>query len=155
MAFQRAAVVMLAGSALAAGGCQTYHAEVTTLQAVPNMDVEISRVQGPWWKVTAENHAPDAAKLIWNDSAYVATTGRADRLVRGRTRWSNTDRSQPDSPIPPGARLEEEFISEVFVSGSGGRNRPGDPERDARIVLVFEIDGQPHTHESAVHYTRD
>ncbi len=149
-------VAAVVGTVFVAACAPTYTTEITSTAAVPGLEVAIEDAGGMAWQVVAKNQSGQPAKLLWDDSAYVYTTGESSRLVRGKTRVIDSGRSQPPSPIPAGATLREFFLDED-AAGHGtsfGHKRPSVEGKPARIVLVFEVGGSRQTYEASVAFLR-
>ncbi|NUQ67663.1 MAG: hypothetical protein HUU18_05230 [Phycisphaerales bacterium] len=138
----------------AVGGCATYKANVTNTRTVPGVEVQVAEAGGSFWAVIAKNNTNDVVKLVWDESTYVATTGESDRLLRGKTRLIHSGQAQPTSPIAPGSELREYCVRESAAEHAQFAGAPGDINKPARIILVFEIGGRKVMHESSVQFTK-
>ena len=126
-------------------GCTTWRATVTHMDNVPGIDASVEHRQGTLWQVKAKNTSNQPAKLVWDESSYVSTSGESSRLVRGKTRVIHSGQTQPPSPIPPNATITELFVPEMHISSSGASfytPAPSDPSQEAQIYLMFEVNGR-------------
>lgn len=49
----------------------------------------------------------DVVEVLWDQSVYIDETGNASRLIRSNVRLVEKDRPQPNTVVPPGAKLRE------------------------------------------------
>lgn len=128
----------LFGCVTTLGGSRTF----TETRNVDGLRVVLAPSYGTFYAVTVSNDTGGVVKLIWDDSAYVYTSGRSCRLIRGETRKIHTGLAQPASPIPPGASMTELFIPEGMTDNAGAWGvYPENPNRPAQVHLTFEVAG--------------
>ncbi len=114
---------------------------VRSATSLPEIEVAVVD-EGPGWQVTVRNSRSDTITIVWDESSFVATSGRSlGRLLRGRTRRGDSALPQPPSPVAPGATASEWSIAEEvadlpIVGAAGVPRETGDPP--ARLVLVIE-----------------
>lgn len=53
------------------------------------------------------NTSSDIIEIAWDQSVYIDYDGTSSRLIRSNVRLSEKDHPQPNSVIPPGAKLQE------------------------------------------------
>ena len=84
-------------------GCATmgpsYTQKISQVKLVPNLSVQVSYIGGVFWQAEIKNNSDATAKLIWDESAYVNSNGKASRLIRGETRKLHSAQAQPASPV--------------------------------------------------------
>ena len=135
-------------------GCATfspgpsYRQEYTLTNPMPELTINISPV-GSAWVFEITNNTDDIIKFLIDDSSYVTTDGKAERLIRGKARVIHSDSIQPSLPIPPNAMFKDFIITEGNASvGSVAfyyAARPANPDALAKFYLVFEINGKKKT----------
>jgi hypothetical protein len=54
-----------------------------------------------------QNTSSDVIEVAWDQSVYIDQEGHSSRLIRGNVRLADKDRPQPNTVIPPGAKLQE------------------------------------------------
>jgi len=57
------------------------------------------------FKFSIQNKCSHSIKLPWDEMAFIDTKGESKRLLNGDTRKINSDREQPQSVVPRGAKL--------------------------------------------------
>jgi hypothetical protein len=53
------------------------------------------------------NKSSDVIEVAWDQSVYIDDDGNSSRLIRGNVNLAEKDRPQPNTVIPPGAKLQE------------------------------------------------
>lgn len=53
------------------------------------------------------NKSSDVIEVAWDQSVYIDEHGNSSRLIRGNVNLAEKDRSQPNTVIPPGTKLQE------------------------------------------------
>jgi hypothetical protein len=68
------------------------------------------------------NTSSDVIEIAWDQSVYIHYDGTSSRLIRSNVRLSEKDRPQPNTVIPPGAKLQETVfpVDRVRQSSDGG-----------------------------------
>jgi len=139
----------------------SYRQKFTVTQGIKEIQVSIDEVRltspgtiffdvYPFYEVTVINDSNSPVRLLWDDSTYVGPEGQASRLIRGQTRKIHSGLAQPASVVPTHAMLRETFIPEAYTDLFVGI-KP-DPNRNARINLVFEVEGQKKMCEIQVRF---
>ncbi|HEU0282799.1 MAG TPA: hypothetical protein VFQ99_03375 [Gallionella sp.] len=149
------AVATLAVAAMLAGCSELssnrrkveYEQVVTVLKPIDKVPITVSFQDGVFYRVKVNNNLPTSINLVWDESAYVNTSGESVRIIRVLDRQnlpSNLELPQADSPIAPGSQLQADFAGESWVEFArrGGMPKPRDNFRKARIHLLFNINGR-------------
>jgi hypothetical protein len=136
-------------------GCATlmpiYSQQFTFAQSVPEVTMKIvPQYRGRVWNITAENNTDEMIKFLIDESSYVTTEGRTERLIRGNTRRIHSDLSQLAIPIPPKAKFQESMIMESDIALTDFQLSyypvtATNPEAGGKFYFVFEINGQRKT----------
>lgn len=144
-----AVVVMLAGCSMLSSSRKKveYEQIVTVLKPIEKVPITVSFQDGVFYRVKVNNNLPTSIKLMWDESAYVNTSGESVRIIRVLDRKnlpSNLQLRQADSPIAPGSQLQADFAGESWIefARQGGIPKPKDSFRKARIHLLFNISGK-------------
>ena len=142
-------IALLLLSLLLLNGCVTstapqYRQNIVEVTPVPGLTVRITYLQTVFWAVGVRNDTEKPVRLIWDESAYITSTGISSRLIRSSTRIIDSANEQPASPVPPRATYNEAFTAERFVEYARYdiTPQPTDPNATARMYLVFDVDGQ-------------
>jgi hypothetical protein len=53
------------------------------------------------------NTSNDVIEVAWDQSVYIDEDGNSSRLIKGNVNFAEKDRSQPNTVIPPGTKLQE------------------------------------------------
>jgi len=131
-------------------GCSTlqlpvYSQEYQVTQPLPGITADINLLANQWG-LTVRNDSDDAVKFLIEESSYVTTGGRAERLIRGQTKKLFSGFPQSSVTIPPKARYEGVIVSENFAELNDYQiqapSLPENPDMPARFYLVFEVAGQ-------------
>jgi len=127
-----------------------YRQEFEIASSVSGITINIIAT-GWWWSVDVKNDTDETIKFLIDESSFVTTKGRAERLIRGQTRKIHSDTPQPSIPIPPEARYQGMLTLESWTSLSSGYKlmhplpTVGNFNALAKFYLVFEIDGEKKT----------
>jgi hypothetical protein len=138
-----------------------YKQEFRTLNSLPEIKIAIeTKAKGKLWELDIKNNSKETIKFLINDSSYVATTGVANRLIRGQTRRIHSDQAQPAIPIPPNARFHDFLTLEGFVNMSDFDFSyyplvVGDPNSKGKFYLVFEINGKKKNYIIEVNFIKE
>lgn len=124
---------------------------------VSGINVSLAPV-GAGWTVIIKNETENTIKFLIDESNYVTTVGKSERLIRGATRKIHSDAAQPLFSIPPKAFFNDilipESMTEYFQTSLYFPPKPGDSNKKAKIYLVFEINGQKKTWITEITYTK-
>ena len=142
-------------------GCATlvvpYKQEFKIISQVPDISVSLTPT-GSIWNASIINNSDKTIKFLIDESCYVTTDGRVDRLIRGQTRKISSDRSQPTMSIPSKARYNDFLIPEKFASLDDYSlmypPNPVDLTKKAKIYLIFEINGEKKTWSSEIQFIK-
>lgn len=136
------AFLVLTGCAVDNG--PQYLQRIEEVTPVPGLVVRVEHVQTVFWGVGVRNDTEEVVRLVWDESAYVTSTGTSSRLIRGSTRRIDSGQTQPASPVPPHAAVSEVFTAEQWIDyvSFDVTPQPADPTAKARIYLVFDMGGR-------------
>jgi hypothetical protein len=67
------------------------------------------------------NTSGDVIEVAWDQSVYIDEDGNSSRLIRGNVNLAEKDRSQPNTVIPPGTRLQETVFPVDRIKQAGGK----------------------------------
>ncbi len=145
--------MLLAGcAALPAAGEKEpeYRQVITVLDPVDRVPVIVSYQGGGFYHIQVRNNQPDTIRLVWDESAYVNTSGESIRLIRVPDRDklpAQPQLPQADSPVAPGSQLRADFVGESWLKlvQSGTTPKPKAGFRKARIYLKFDVKGKRST----------
>lgn len=128
--------------------------EILPSASISGLMIDVEASGNAFWHITVQNNSGSLVKLIWDECAYVSTSGASMRLIRGHTRKFHSGQAQPPSPIPTGAKLSEFCIPEGQISLAGTYIFPriDNPTQPGRIVLTFEVAGRKQTWEAKIWY---
>ncbi len=125
-----------------------YRQEYTLVNPLPEVTIGITPF-GNGWDLEITNNTENIIKFLIDESSYVTTDGKAERLIRGHTRVIHSDSAQPPLPIPPKASFKDSLFPEkIMLYGELAPYvslKPVNPESLAKFYLVFEIDGKKKT----------
>lgn len=124
-----------------------YEQVVTVLKPIEKVPITVSFEGDMFYRVKVSNTLPVSINLLWDESAYVNTSGESVRLIRILDKQnlpSNLNLHQADSPIAPVSELQADFAGESWIEFArrGGIPKPRDTFRKARIHLFFNINGK-------------
>lgn len=133
-------------------GCATFHkAEyeqvITVFRPVKSVPITVSYQGGAFYRVQVNNTLPTAISLVWDESAYVTTSGESVRILHIQNK-NDLPRYPPAqqafSPIPPKSQLQADFTGEDWLDCEkrGCTPQPKDGLKNARIYLTFNIKGK-------------
>jgi len=137
-------------------GCATFlkaehkaeHEQVVTVfRPVKNVPIIVSYQGGAFYRVQVNNTLPTAINLVWDESAYVTTTGESVRILHLQNK-NDLPRYPPaqqaSSPIPPNSQFQADFTGEDWLDCArrGCTPQPKDGLKNARIYLAFNIKGK-------------
>jgi hypothetical protein len=89
---------------------------VETETAIDGLAIAARPYGAAGWTVNVKNDTDAMASIVWDESAFVSPRGQSGgRLIRGDTRRVDLAKSQPATPIPPGAATEEVVFIEKIV----------------------------------------
>lgn len=75
-----------------------------------------------------KNTSTEFIEIAWDQSVYVDESGNTSRLIRGNVKLLDKDRPQPNTTIPPGAKVQETVFPvshvEAKSDGAGWTERP-------------------------------
>jgi hypothetical protein len=94
------------------------------LAAEPRGGAEISKeaydilfaLTGRGLSLVLRNKGSRAVKIKWDESAFVGTDGKSQRVIHTGIRLVRRDEAQPPSMVPPNATLEDEVVPASSVS---------------------------------------
>jgi len=123
-----------------------YDQLITVLKPIDNIPISVIFESGVRYRVHVKNTSGSLVKLVWDDSAYVSTSGQSIRLIRlyGSEFPENLHAQQPSSPIAPHSELQAVFSGDRWIelAKEGGIPKPKDVFRKGRIYLMFDIKGK-------------
>ncbi len=101
-------------------GCATFHKAgyeqiVTELRHVESVPIIVSYQGGAFYRVQLNNTLPYAINLVWDESAYVTTTGESVRILHVQNRNDlpkNPPAQQDSSIIYPNSQFQADFTGE-------------------------------------------
>lgn len=137
-------------------GCATFHKKdkeaeyeqvITVFRPVKSVPIIVSYQGGAFYRVQVNNTLPTAINLVWDESAYVTTTGGAVRILHIQNK-NDLPRYPPaqqaSSSIPPKSQLQADFTGEDWLDCArrGCTPQPKEGLKNARIYLAFNIKGK-------------
>lgn len=139
--------VVLAATLLA--GCATSHKVgheqiVTELKPIEDVPITVSYQGGVFYRVQLNNNLPDAIRLIWDECAYVTTTGKTIRILHipNKNDLPQHPPAQQDaSLIAPNSQFQAVFTGEEWLDCAkrGCTPQPKYGDRNARIYLAVSL----------------
>ena len=103
-----------------------------TIRAVEGVAVTVAPNGVSGWIIGVENRRDDQVLVLWDESSFVADDGISrGRLVRGQTIRIDLGRTQPASPVAPGARIIEFVVPEAIADYV-----PPRPANDQKSVQI-------------------
>jgi hypothetical protein len=67
------------------------------------------------------NTSDDVIELAWDQSVYIDEDGNSSRLIKGNVNLAEKDRPQPNTVIPPGAKLQETVFPVDHITQVDGK----------------------------------
>lgn len=133
-------------------GCATiqkagYEQIVTELRRIESLPITVSYQGGAFYRVHLNNTLPDGISLIWDESAYVTTTGKTIRLLHipNKSDLPQYPPAQQDaSLITPNSQFQALFTGEEWLDCAkrGCTPQPKDSLKNPRIYLAISIKGK-------------
>lgn len=105
------------------------------------------------WRLRAINDGEVLVRVLWDESAYITAEGDSSRLIRADSRRLDVVKTQPASPVPPGARLEKSFTAETFADVAGvelADRLQHTAGEGARLYLSVDVGGERRVWEADV-----
>lgn len=137
--------------ALLVTGCATPKSQsaqsIKTITPIKQVDVQIMYEGGVFYKLKVNNALPYNIRLLWDESTYVTTDGKAVRILGIDNRLflpEHAPAQQRAASIAAGDTFSSTFTGEEWLE-CARRNcapKPRDSTSTAKIILAFEIKGK-------------